>query len=191
MSQMGDSASLLWSLKMLEKNEELSLDILTGWQPNEVKDWVNERPVYMPDITKAFWKLSNFSSLSSVKDRVRIHLQLSWEEVLSKFSQAKLFTTYGRLFGGPPIEAAMHGIPFVGSGKTGALCDCAEYLHVNSETYTTSGEPGACTVLEKLYSDRDFYTKVGNAYREYVKEHYTYDSFNRNLNSILKNKNLL
>ena len=93
-------------------------------------------------------------------------------------------TTYGRLFGGAPIEAGMHGVPFVGSGKTGALGDCEDYQYALTEVE-------ACDVLNKLYNDREFYTKVGDAYRSYVKDHYTFEAFNNNLNNLLLDRNLL
>lgn len=185
-SQMGQSIPLLWSLKKLQENSDLHLDVLTGWFANEVKEHIGNGEVeYLPDITKAFWELDAFKPFADIKDRVTIHLNLNWEEVLQKYNNAKLLTMHGRLFGGPPIEAGMHGVPFVGYAKTtGALADSPDYL------YTTSDEE-VCIILNKLFTDKDFYIKTGNAYRDYVKEHYTYTAFNRNLNKILKDRDLL
>lgn len=185
MSQMGESKSLLWSLQKLKQCPELTLDILTGWYKSEVKDYINEQVIYRPDIVTAFWELPAFSSLVEVRNRVNIHLDLNWDDVLRKYSNSKLLTTYGRLFGGPPVEAGMHGVPFIGSSKTtGALGDCSEYLHSNNEEE-------ACIILEKLFYDQDYYIMVGNSYRNYVRDNYTYEAFNRNLNNILAAKGLL
>lgn len=193
MSQMGTSPTLLWSLQQLEKDPSLSLDVLTGWKLDEVKDHVDGNVVYHSSIKKAFWNLEAFAPFGdSVRNRVRIHLERSWEQVLQMYSEAKIFSTHGRLFGGPPIEAGLHGIPFVGSGKTGALCDCPVYLHANIEGPTGNEEDlGGVDILDKLLNDRDYYTEIGNAYRDYVEEHYTYAAFNRNLNKILTDRGLL
>lgn len=191
MSQMQDSATLLWSLKLLEKDPSLTLDVLTGWRAAEVKDYVNGAVVKRPNIVDAFWALDAFAPLASVRDRVRIHLEMGWKQVLGLYAGAKLYTTYGRAFGGPPIEAGMHGLPFIACGETGALCDCPGYLHVPSEGYTTTGEESACSILDRLYADRDFYNETGDAYRQYVKENYTYEAFNNNLNRFLSDRGLL
>ncbi len=185
MQQMAQSSSLLWSLKKLEQDPSLTLDVLTGWFKQEVKDYVNDTVVYRPDIVSSFWELEVFAPYVAVRDRVRIHLDLHWEQILSMYSGSKLLTTYGKMFGGPPVEAGMHGIPFVGSGKElGALCDTPEYQ--SAET-----EDAACVILDKLLTDRDFYTMIGNAYRGYVTEHYTYEAFNKNLMKLLSDRNLL
>ena len=191
MSQLEESATLLWSLKMLEKDSSIHLDILTGWKRNEVKNLIDGQVVFRESIVDDFWNLGKFSPLRHLKDRVNIYLELSWEEVIDKYSKAKLFTTYGRAFGGPPIESGMHGIPFVASGNTGALCDCPNYLYVSSDPYTNNKELEACDTLEKLLTDRELYTKIGNSYRDYVRDNYTYEAFNRNLNKILSDRALL
>ncbi len=183
-SQMANSQTLLWSLKKLEQDPSLNLEVVTGWFPEEVKDYVDGQVVYRNNITESFWAIEAFAPFVGVRDRVQIHLHLDWAQIISKYNQAKLLTMYGRMFGGPPLEAGMHGVPFVGMKNTGALGDCSEYVYAEDEA-------AACLLLEKLLNDRDFYTTVSNSYREYVRDHYTFDAFNNNLNSLLRDRNLI
>ncbi len=181
MSQMAKSASLLWAIQQVDKTPGLTLDVLTGWKAAEVKDYVNEQVVKRPNIVNAFWQLEEFQPFAHLKGRVKVHLELDWERVVVMYSQTKILVTYGRAFGGPPIEAGMHGVPFIAAGETGALCDCPGYLHIGSEER-------CLPILDNLFNNREFYDKTGNAYRDYVNETYTYSAFNNNVNKLLKDK---
>lgn len=182
-SELINSPHLLWSLQQLEKDTNLHLDILTGWAPGEAKDYVDTAVLMLPDMPNYFWAHEKLKPFLHVRDRVIIHAQRGWDEVLALYSQAKLLTAVARGFGGPPIEAAMHGIPFVAIGDTGALLDCPEYLLVGTEE-------AALPILDRLISDRGYYDKVGNSYREYVRETYTYQAFNENINNIITSRGI-
>jgi hypothetical protein len=181
MQQMGESVSLLWALQKLTEDPSLTLDVLSGWRAEEVKDYVDGQVVKRPNIVSAFWQLEKFVPFAHLQGRVRIHLQMDWENVLNLYGSSKLLVTYGRAFGGPPIEAGMHGVPFLASGPTGALVDCSEYLHAPSEL-------DALPIFERLLTDRDYYNHIGGSYRNYVRDNYTYEAFNRNLNKIISDK---
>lgn len=183
MLRMENALPLLWSLQQLDKNTDLTLDILSGWSPGEAKNYVDERIISLPDATKAWWELEKFSPYVHLKDRVTLHPQLGWDEVLVLYGQSKLLLTYGLSFGGPPVEAGMYGVPIVTNGISGAMVDCEEFL-------TTSTEEDALLVYERLLEDREFYDKVGNSYRDYVDKTYTYAAFNSNFNRLLVDKGI-
>lgn len=182
MSQMGDSETLLWSLQKLDEDSALTLDVLSGWRAEEVKDYVDGVVVKCPQIVTSFWQLEKFAPFTHLQNRVNIHLQMDWENVLSLYGSSKLLVTYGRAFGGPPIEAGTYGVPFIASGPaTGALVDCDEYLFEHTEQAATH-------ILQRLLTDRAYYDQVGNSYRNYVRDNYTYKAFNNNLNKIISDK---
>lgn len=182
-TQMADSLTLEWSLQKLVEDPTLHLEVLTGWLPSEVKTYINEQVVYVDDIAKGFWELEKFQKYAVVQDRVSFPLNLHWSDILAKYREAKLLTTHGKMFGGPPIEAGMHAVPFVGGLPTGALLDCPDYLY--------APEPEACRLLDKLLTDQAYYEHIGNSYRVYVSDNYTYAAFNRNLNKLLADQGLL
>lgn len=183
-NQLETIKTLFWSLEKLQQDPSLHLDILTGWKAEEVKDYVDAQVVYRDDIWKYFWENPAFTAYRDVANRVNIHLELDWETTLGLYSEAKLLVTYGKLFGGPPIEAGMHGVPFVGTAKTGALGDCSLYQYAENEDE-------ACRLLDKLHSDEEHYNRIGSSYRRYVETHYTYEAFNDTLNNLIRSVRLL
>jgi len=183
MLRMENSLPLLWSLQQLDKNKDLTLEVLSGWSPREAKNYVDGRVISLPDVTKAWWELEKFAPYIHLKDRVTLHPQLGWDEVLTLYGQSKLLLTYGLSFGGPPVEAGMYGIPIVTNGISGAMVDCEEYLH-------TATEADALLIYERLLNDREFYDRVGSSYRDYVDKTYTYAAFNANFNRLLVDKSI-
>jgi hypothetical protein len=185
LNQLENSLTLDWSLSKLDKDPSLTLEILTGWEKHEVKDYINEQVVFLEEnINDAFFKLNKFQKYSHLKNRVQVHCSLSWRQVLATYGKAKLLTTHHKHYGGPPLEASMHGVPFIGTANIGALGDCSEYLY-------TAAETDACDLLEKLLTDSEFYEKTAKDYYNYAVKTYSYDSFNKNLCQILKSRNII
>lgn len=184
MSQMQDAVSLSWALQQLRSDPTLNLEVVTGWSPTEVRNYVDGQVITIGDITEAFWDLPTFQPFKDVRNRVAIHLDLNWDDVLNKYSNAKLMVTYGKQYGGPGIECGMHGVPFVSSGVVGALADCPDYLHAPSEKE-------ACYIFDRLMTDHDFYVRIAKSYRKYTDETYTYAAFNYNINKLLSDNGLL
>lgn len=184
--QMVESGTIMWALDKLCKDCSLNLRILVGWNPNEVKDLVNGNVVMISeDINDYVWKQQIFTKYKSVRNRVRVLYGMEWREILKENELAKLMITHARHYGGPPMEAAMYGVPFVGTTKdTGALVDCEDYLFTHSEEE-------ACTILDRLMDDREFYGNIAKSYNNYAVSTYSFSNFNNNINKFLTSKGLI
>ena len=189
-SQMGTFSQLLWALESLLADTSLHLTILNGWKPGEAKDLVAGKMVPVADdITNHFWQLEKFKPYQSVRDRVKIRSGLDWSEVLEENAKAKLLLTSSN-YGGSPMEAAMHGLPFVGiplphwTFRAGSMVSCPGFL------WTESVEEMNAT-LSRLLTDRDFYTETALKYHDYAMETYSFDAFNNNLNQLLKSHGVI
>lgn len=186
-SELYDTEAIHWALGRLNKDEKLKLCILTGFFPNEIREYRNGIEYYdvQEEINSLFWRQEPLQPYVHLRPRVEINYAVGWDTALAKYDASKLMAYYGKHFGGPPIEASMHGVPFVASHEgNGALADCPNYV-------TCHSEKEACTIFDRLMDDQDYYNKIANSYRKFTSETYTYDKFNENLIALLKQKELI
>lgn len=182
LSQLSESAMIHWAFRELEKDKTLTLSILTGWETNEIKNNIGPEgsAVIINDtLENSFWGLEAFKKYLHLKPQIELIYNLSWGEILERYRHAKLLLTLGKYNGGAPIEAGMFGVPFVAYGNSGIMKDCDGYLYGDKDKEV-------CDLLDSLVVDEELYIKTSNAYRKYVKDNYTYEVFNNNLNTILK-----
>jgi len=183
--QLTNSTIIKWAMNKMQKNPELKLKILTGWCPGEPKDHINNVTFFLKeDINDYFWKLDELQPYLNIKDRVKIHLGIDWSDILRICSISKLYITHEKHYGGPPMEAGMFGIPFIGTGSWGALADCPDYIY-------TPCDKEACTILDRLMTDHDYYNKIALSYNKYAVETYSFDTFNKNMNTILRSQGII
>jgi len=185
-SQITTDPGITWALDKLREDDSLDLYILTGWKRNEVKDLVDGEVVWITEnIEDYFWSREEFKPYIDLRSRVVVEYSLSWGAVLDKYSEAKLLAYCGKYFGGPPLEAATFGVPFVGNSWThGALVDCPGYL-------VASGAEEASVLLDRLMVDREFYVEKALSYHQYAVTNYTYASFCKNIYSILEERGIV
>ncbi len=88
-------------------------------------------------------------------------------------------------YGGTAPEAAMYGIPSFGQAGVGTLIMAPNYLSFpdSSEEYVN--------MLEKLYTDKEYFDLVGTSHRDYVEENYTYAAFTDNLLRLFKERGMI
>ena len=186
-SDLTTKDTLYWAFQKMLSNKDLTLRIITGWFPHEVKDYINNEPVYIKkDINDYFWTLEKFLPYKeALSSRVKIYNNLDWNQILNAYQDTKLLLTHSINYGGAPMEAAMHGVPFIGTSEIdGALVDCPDYL-------VAKGSDELVNILDSLYSDHEFYSKIAQSYHDYVMDLYSFDAFNKRLNNILKDKAIL
>lgn len=127
--------------------------------------------------------------LKKYEDRVEVVPWAHWHEMLAIFSQTRLVISPPLALGGTLCEAAMYGIPSM------VRNDTSQFLNSDRSPFF----PELLTVpegvndsflgyLERLFSDRAFYRKHGDAYRNYVGANNTYEAYIRNLDVIVKNR---
>ena len=184
--QLVSDAGLVWSLQKLKEDPSLNLCIITGWKEGEAKDLVNGEVIYIKeDINDYFWSKGSCKPYLDIRSRVTIKNDLSWDQILNMYTHAKLLPYYGKYLGGPGIEAAMCGVPFVGSSSIeGALVDCEDYLY-------SENADEAFKLMDRLLVDEEFYTKTSKAYSNFAIENYSYEVFCQNLQNILKGRGVL
>jgi len=196
LSDLQTSPSVRWALDKMLKDNTLQLRVLTGWPLAAARDhdFIKNETIYLNDIGEDmngyFWKHKDIQPYSSLKDRVQLCYEVDYANMLVEQSQAKVLIGEKISYGGPPLEAAMHGVPFVQSGGSpqicqhGALAGCPDYLS------TPTDEEG-CALLDRLLVDHDFYTKIAKSYNTYAVNTYSYAAFNNSLNRFLVSRKVI
>ena len=175
------SPYMRWALRKLREDSSLNIRVLTGCLENEVNDiGINGSYRVLTEINRYFWENENTKPYYDLRARVKIEYGLGWDSVLSIYATSKLLADAFVYWGGPPLEASMHGVPFVGTSKEeGALCDCAEYL-------VGRNEEEVCSILDRLLVDKDFYKKIAKAYHDYAVSTYSFKAYGDNLFNIIE-----
>lgn len=166
-----------WCAKKLAEDSEKELHFLTGYEQASL-DFCGWK-----DVKEEFFSSPQTQPLRPFSDRVVLHMGLPWSAVLDLYSQTKVVVS-SLATGGAPPEAASFGIPVIGHGGT-TIKNFPEFLFAES----LSSEYLALT--DKLYYDRDFYVRVGAAYKEYVATHWTYEAYAANLMRIFDTREML
>jgi hypothetical protein len=184
-SALASNPGLLWAFSKLRTDPSLTLSVLTGWKPSEVTDVIDGVAVKIKEpLTEYLWAKPELSEYKDLKNRVIIEDGIGWDQALKKYSQSKLLVVHGKYFGGPPLEAAMHGVPFIGTSlKEGALAECPEYLY-------TGNTKEAYEMLDRLLIDEDFYVKTAKAYHDYAINLFSYTAFCNNLGVIFNSRGM-
>jgi len=178
---------IIWALNQLQQDASLNLFILTGWEKNEVKEVMDNGEVIKinSDLSTYLWSQPEMQEFLDVRNRCIVEYALDWREVMNLYGRTKVLLNYSKQLGGPPLEAAMYGLPFVGTSyEEGVICQCPDYLVANNEQEYIQ-------LLNQLLTDQDFYDTTAVSYNNFAVNMYSYESFNNNLNSILKERNLL
>jgi len=67
-----ENSQIFWALNQIDKDHSLKLDILSGWEPHEVKDHVDGKTFFIKeDINEYFWKNQKFEKFSHIKENVK------------------------------------------------------------------------------------------------------------------------
>lgn len=187
MGQVFDSFTVDWALKELIKDQSLSLNILTGFEKDNsnAKDYVNGNVISIAgNINDYFWRAEKMQKYLSIRSRVHLHYAMSWRDILAINAESRLMLFHGKQYGGPPLEAAMYGIPFIGVYNGGALADCQDYLY-------TVYDHEVAAIFDRLFTDHNYYNDIAKKYHDYAVGMYSFDNFNTTLNTILKERGLL
>jgi hypothetical protein len=185
LSSIYQSPSIIWALSKLRQDKELELVIVTSWNEKEKRDLINNESVPITgNMIDYFWNREQVKEFQDIKSQVTILNSIEHHEMLTLYSKTKLLLPCDKYYGGPGVEAAMHGVPFVGNLKNGAFAFCKEYL-------IASNSDEHLALLEKLYTNEEFYTTIANGYRDYAKANYSYQAFNNTFNQIMKERNLI
>lgn len=130
-----------------------------------------------------FFQSPETQCLLSVRDRVVLHPALSWASVLDLYAKTKVVVSTLATGGSPP-EAASFGIPVIGPANS-PIAQFPEFLAAPCLS------PEYFSLLDRLYYDRAFYVETGNAYRNFVRTHYTYAAYVKNLVRIFQEREMI
>lgn len=137
-----------------------------------------------------FKSLSIGGILGANADRVDIFSELNWHEMLDLMSKTRLIISPPEPLGGPPYEASMYGIPIVLCEDTNPFQDSGrtpffpELLRVPPRTISNQ----FINELEHLFRDYNYYSAHGNAYRNYTRDHATYDAWIKQIDLIAQKR---
>ena len=183
--QLGDiynlKSAFIWIATKLSQGSTKEFHIMSGLDQADL-DFRR-----CADLYQEFFSYDITQCLLPFKSRIKIHKGFGWDEVLHLLSETKIMITALGTAGGTPREAAAYGIPNIGMSNDASdlFFACPRYLYAPSlsETYFD--------LIEKLYTDKEYYTEVGSAYRDYVDQFYTYKAFTNNLFDIFQRRNML
>jgi len=167
-----------WIASKLEEDSEMKLYVMTGWSPQDYDFYKCDRSI---------WRKNSYTEcLTEYEDRIQVFDSLNWEMVLFLYSKAKIITGF------PPgprgnviVEAAAYGIPSIGGTRFGALKNCPNYLGAEY------GSDEYFDLLDRLYTDREFYTSTLNSYKQYIEKNHTYSAFVDSLLGILERRDMI
>lgn len=159
-----------WTSLALDKDSNLKVAFLLGTvgpykKHQDVIDW--------------FWSTPMSRALQSKKERVEFLYNVEWYQVADILKKTRLIISPHLGYGGPPYEAAAFGIPTILTSNG----------HPFQDRYGNKSFPEVLDVhhdykddkfieyIDKLFTDKSFYQKTGNAYRDYVNKYGTYQAY--------------
>lgn len=168
-----------WVRVILEKNPSTRLAFLLGTMGNMQNK---------EEVAKWFWNSPVSGPLQHLKSRLDIFYQIEWTDVFKVLEQTKLIMNPHLGYGGPPWEAGAFGIPIILTANGHPFHTVNKDLQFPQVIQIDEHYPldVLVPVLNRLYSDRDFYTDVGNAYRRHTTNWGTYDAYIRQLDQVCK-----
>lgn len=204
-SSLSEMPVIDWALQKLITYPDLELVVATGWNRDEAKE-INSTGTdaysITRDLNEVFWEVEKHKPFISARSRVKILYSIPWKEMLTTYSNTKLMLPHATYNGGSPCEAGMYGVPFIGNGNSMTFKDCEPSfvqtaMHRDGATFRGCAEflvagnsDQHLAMLDKLLIDEEHYNKIGNAYRDFIRRTYTYESFNNHLNNILTSRGL-
>lgn len=178
-----------WIRDCLDTDSSLRFEVLAGEEgmgQTEADRWV--------------WGFPPFeAAFLDVREQVKIHPSIAWSEVMKIYERTKLVVNDPTAFGGPPIEAASFGIPMTGvpcssfhttTPRKAKWPNAPEYNGIPVPAFSGFVETGSANslslvdLLDRWHKDEGEYHRVGDAYRTFVEETYTYASFVRHLDAL-------
>jgi hypothetical protein len=168
-----------WIASKLEQDSKKEFHIVTGIQRfGEFKNYTLDNfygELYSSPVTRC---------LLPFKDRITAYIEMDWSAVMELFGRTKLGLGpwRGSGFYNPTIELGSFGTPTLGNFAYPEVP-----VHIG-ELYNTDKY---YELLDKLYSDKVFYTETGNAYRDFINQHHTYKAFADNLFKLLSSRQML
>lgn len=139
------------------------------------------------DMESEFWSYVTTRCLVPFKDRIMLMGAVGWGDILRTLSNTKIVIGPTST-GGMPIEAASYGIPMVGTtGSSRASISYTKDFLASEQSL----DHKYFELMDKLYYDRDFYTKTGSSYRDFVEKFYTYDAFTNRLFDIFAERGMV
>jgi hypothetical protein len=213
---------LLWSTRAISfrliRPLQSILDLLDWIRQRLVEDrdlrfevLASEERMNQEEADRWVWGFPAFEeAFRDVRGQVVIHPSIHWSEVQKVFSRTKMIVNDPVAFGGPAIEAASFGIPFVGrafssfhvtdpaSARWPGADDAGESRPAFPEFVEVGcvaagvGGAGSATLsyprfvdqLDVWFRDGEAYRRAGNAYRRYVDATYTNAAFVRYLDAL-------
>lgn len=164
-----------WVLKRMQKDPELEFVICSGLSQADM-DWQG----WKCTVEERIFESSVMQKLQPVRNRVKVPVNLDWNEILDLMQDVKLSISVAPdRWGGPPVEAAGFGIPYV------QMAPPAMFEHMEGGYLVSANQHERLKIYDQLMDDHSFYRTKGDQYREFVRKHHTYEAFNKRLLEIL------
>lgn len=163
-----------WVKSKLEQDNQLEFFIIPGLGQRDM-DWqkwnctVEERVFQSPIMQR----------LNPWRSQIKVVCDVGWDEILDIMADTKLSVSVAPdRWGGPPVEAAMYGIPYVSPAHP----HC--FMHVGGHI-STHAIGDRIRAYDKLFTDHNHYRSTGDSLRNFCRDHYTYESFRNHLMRML------
>lgn len=162
-------------------NSDPTLKLVIVAQPNNEET----NKALQGDCHSWFFTLPFSQILRPYANRVEVKTHLHWHEMFKLLGQTKLVVSPAEPLGCTPFEAGSYGIPMVLEQKTNPFVDQSSTPLFDGVLTAPAGiSPQFLDKLDKLFYDESFYNKHGNAYRDFVDQHATYDAYIRKVDEI-------
>jgi hypothetical protein len=169
-----------WLREKLDEDASKKFITTTGFRPVDLK-WHD----FKDTAEEQFWSYDSAKILEPVRNQVVVYGSIGWNEMLDLHSEAKLPVPFPCSYGGAPLECSMYGLPFVGKPDISPIVSCEEYISMPGDINDY------IDILERLYTDEDYYIRVGSSYRDFVRDRYTYEAFAKNFLNIVRNRGMV
>lgn len=100
---------ILWIKQKLDEDKEANFNIISGLTQKDM-DWQK----WHCTVEQRIFQSPIMQTLQPYRDRIHVIVDAGWKDILELCKKTKLFVSLDLTrWGGPPIESAMFGIPYV------------------------------------------------------------------------------
>lgn len=183
-SNSGDLKRLFNFVKpLLDKEEKLRVSFIVGlWDTDKLTTLPSQE-----DIRKWVFEFPSMAGFKSIEDKVDVFVNLHWSEYLNILSETRWIISPAEPLTDVPFIASMFGIPtIVNRGVSPYITLSGGTLFPEVITSDRTIDNSFLDKLNQLQTDHEFYSRTGNAYRNFTDKNATFKAYVQRINEIIK-----